>query len=91
VNVVEILSFVQTLPLVAKLLISVVVALIAGVILVIVWTPGQVREKKNTVSRPPDRIEQRTTGDNSPAIQGVEGDLNLNIGQNKSEKDTKEK
>lgn len=90
-NLVEIFSFIQTFPLAAKLLISVVVALVAAVILVIVWTPAHITQQKNSLSEPPARIEQHTTGDNSPAIQGVERDLNLNIDQNKSQKGTKER
>jgi len=81
----------SSLPFIAKCLISVVLPLSAVVIVVIMWTSPQIPQQKNSLSQPPATIEQHTEGDNSPAIQGVEGDLNLNIDQNKSQKGTKEK
>jgi hypothetical protein len=91
-NLAENLSFLQTLPVGVKILISVAFLFIFAAILWFMWTPPQITQQKNTLSEsPPARIEQHTEGANSPAIQGVEGDLNLTIDQNKSEKATKEK
>jgi hypothetical protein len=91
-NLAENLSFLQTLPVSVKVLISVAFLLIFAAILWFMWTSPQVMQQKNTSSEsPPATIQQHTEGPNSPAIQGVEGDLNLTIDQSKSEKGTKEK
>jgi hypothetical protein len=91
-NLAENLSFLQTLPVGVKVSISMAFLFIFAAILWFMWTPPQITQQKNTISEsPPARIEQHTEGANSPAIQGVEGGLNLTIDQNKSEKATKEK
>ena len=37
-------------------------------------------------SREPPKTSQQTAGDNSPAVQGVEGDVNIKIEQQRSKK-----
>jgi hypothetical protein len=91
-NLAENLSFLQTLPVGVKVSISVALLFIVAAILLFMWTPPQIMQQKNTLSEsPPATVEQHTEGPNSPAIQGVEGDLNLTIDQNTSEKGTKKK
>ena len=91
-NLAENLSFLQTLPVGVKLLISVALLSFSTAILWFMWTPPQITQQKNSLSEsPPVTIEQHTEGSNSPAIQGVEGDLNLTIDQNTSERGMKKK